>query len=297
MCRCQAGVDASRVVRAGLTWTTTESRTSPSSGRQWRVVLAAVIHQLQHTASLLFGQSGDSKVPGDYDGDQTDQAVYRPSTGTWSWLSSSAAVRSVQISRRADAADYDGDGRTDLGLFNPSTREWLVSLSSTDYGAWFSATWGMAGDTPLTGDFDGDGRADLCVYRPSTGEWSVRLTTTAFGASIVRQWGLPGDVPVVADFDGDGRTDFTIYRPSTGEWLGVDALTGSPVINTLWGLSGDMPAPHDFDGDGRADAAIFRPATGEWFVRSSVNGITIYRQFGLPDDSPAVRRKDGRPDF
>jgi Carboxypeptidase regulatory-like domain/FG-GAP-like repeat len=268
----------------------------PSTG-VWYSLLSST--NFNTTTSRLFGQNGDIKVPGDYDGDRkTDQAVYRPSTGTWYWLSSSnGVVRSVHWGASTDVplpADYDGDGRTDLGVFNPSTREWLVSLSSLDYTTWVSATWGIAGDTPLAADFDGDGRADLCVFRPSTGEWFVRLTTTAFGASIVRQWGVTGDVPVVADFDGDGRADFTIFRPSTGEWLGVDALTGSPVISTAWGLSGDTPVPHDFDGDGRADAAIFRPATGEWFVRSSVNGTAIYRPFGLPGDSPALRT-DTRP--
>ena len=33
---------------------------------------------------VQFGDSGDTPVPGDYDGDATtDVAVYRPSTGTW----------------------------------------------------------------------------------------------------------------------------------------------------------------------------------------------------------------------
>ena len=68
----------------------------------------------------------------------------------------------------------------------------------------------------------------------------------------------------------------------------MDALTPFGPISVQWGLSGDISVPHDFDGDGRADAAIFRPATGEWFVRSSVNGSTTYRQWGLSSDTPLM---------
>ena len=65
--------------------------------------------------------------------------------------------------------DYDGDGKTDVAVFRPSTGTWFVRQSSN--GKWVGFNWGSAGDIPVVGDFDGDGRADYAVFRPSTGTW------------------------------------------------------------------------------------------------------------------------------
>ena len=47
--------------------------------------------------------------------------------------------------------DFDGDGRTDLTVYRPTTGEWYIRYSSTGYatGAYGLYQWGLPGDTPL----------------------------------------------------------------------------------------------------------------------------------------------------
>ncbi|MCA1829842.1 MAG: FG-GAP repeat domain-containing protein [Myxococcales bacterium] len=88
--------------------------------------------------------------------------------------------------------DYDGDGFTDLAVFEPATATWYYRPSSS----WqiMTAKFGAAGDKPVPADYDGDGKADLAVWTESTGTWNVLQSST--GTPKSQQWGAPGDVPV-----------------------------------------------------------------------------------------------------
>jgi hypothetical protein len=65
------------------------------------------------------------------------------------------------------AADFNGDGSTDLALFRGSTGRWLVRGRTP-------VRWGLRTDVAVPGDYNGDGTTDIAVFRPATGQWLVR---------------------------------------------------------------------------------------------------------------------------
>ncbi len=194
----------------------------------------------------------------------------------------------ISVSRAAVPSDFDGDGRTDVGVFRSSNGNWYVRYASTGSGLNF--LWGGAGDVPTVGDYDGDGFADIAIFRPSNGTWYVRYTAT--GALLSFLWGGAGDVPAQGDYDGDGKTDMAIFRPSTGTWYIRYTVSGAE-LSLVWGGAGDMPVAGDYDGDGWTDIAIFRPSTGTWYVRYTATGTGIAPVWGGAGDVPVQADYDG----
>jgi hypothetical protein len=177
-----------------------------------------------------------------------------------------------------DAADFNGDGADDLGLWRPSNSTFYVYNIST-------VAYGIANDIPITGDYNGDGTADYGVFRPgaavgASARWWVRgiysgtpYTNFLFGAY--------GDIPVPADYDGDFRTDTAIWRPTgSGCLYAIKSQT-----RFYYGVSTDLPVPADYNGDGRADPAVFRnngAMSGLWYVRN-----LTFRAWGYGSDAVA----------
>ncbi|MBI2437740.1 MAG: PQQ-binding-like beta-propeller repeat protein, partial [Lentisphaerae bacterium] len=68
--------------------------------------------------------------------------------------------------------DYNGDGSTDLAMYQETAGAWQVWLSM-NYQQVAASGFGGANFQAVPADYDGDGKTDLAVYRESTGTWEV----------------------------------------------------------------------------------------------------------------------------
>lgn len=193
-----------------------------------------------------------------------------------------------RITRAKASADFDGDLRTDLSVFRPSTGVWYAAHSSN--GTFRIQGFGLDGDIPTSEDYDGDNISDIGVFRPSNGVWYFyRSSDNSVG---IVPFGTDGDIPVAADYDGDAKADLVVYRPSTGTWYVLPTLSGSPY-QLQFGINGDTPVVGDYDGDGKFDIAVWRGSTGVWYRINSSDGSVVLYQFGLNNDIPTQADYDG----
>lgn len=199
-------------------------------------------------------------------------------------------ARSFQVNQAGLSGrkfDFDGDGKSDVSVFRPSSGGWYIIPSNTPASS-ISAQFGIATDTITPADYDGDRKTDIAVYR--AGVWYVIQSAT--NTLRYENWGVSGDTPIPADYDGDGKADFAVYRPAEGNWY-VHRSLDNGLQTTTFGIAGDRPVPGDFDGDGRADIAILRVSSSTWFISPSGNGPVITEQFGSANDRPVVADYDG----
>jgi hypothetical protein len=191
--------------------------------------------------------------------------------------------------------DYNGDGKSDLTLFDPATGRWHIFSLSKYY------QWGFPGAAPLQGDYDGDRIADLAVYESATGRWYIWSVAKKQQLVAGVQWGFSGCMPVSGDYDGDSRDDLCVYDTKTGNWYIQSLYTNKPLaMATNWGFPGCTPLNGDYDGDGRDDLAVYDRTSGKWYVRTLegkkpiVSGITW--GFTGCEPVPADYDGDGRVD-
>jgi hypothetical protein len=194
-------------------------------------------------------------------------------------------------------ADFDGDSKTDISRWNPTTGDWNINQSLTNtlrtQSGWGSAS---VGDKLALGDYDGDGKTDIAVFRPSEGNWYIIKSSD--NSVLVKNWGGSGDVPVPGDYDGDGITDVAVFRPSEGNWYVLNSASNTLTVKG-WGAASDKLVPGDYDGDGKTDIAVYRPSEGNWYIiNSSTNAATI-QGWGAATDSliPGDYDGDGRTDI
>ena len=153
------------------------------------------------------GAASDVPALGDFDGDcKMDFAVRRTTNengngGTRFYVLQSMGnvATSVQYGRDDMAmaiADYDGDGKSDVGVVNTAggLLNWFVFKFGGAGTVLFNGTqFGQAGDIVTVGNYDSDAKADLSIYRPATGLHAYKSTVS--GIETQRIFGSSTDIP------------------------------------------------------------------------------------------------------
>ena len=224
-------------------------------------------------------------VAADFNGDGVDDIVSVSSAGVQGGTTGTYITLSRPFGRGLATADFDGDSKTDIAVFRPSTGTWYIIRSASN--TFYAVSFGQNGDVPTPGDYDGDGKTDIAVFR--AGDFYVlRSSDNVF---VTQHHGSAGDIPVPADYNGDGITNFAVYRPSTGYWYtSLNPNTNYDAVQ--WGAPGDLTTRGDYDGDGRADVAVFRPSSGFWYILQSTAGY-LQVQHGVSTDKPVPSDYNG----
>jgi uncharacterized repeat protein (TIGR01451 family) len=218
----------------------------------------------------------------DFDGDGRSELVLRQGEVwrlTWSTTGQTEEVRFGAAPDQPALGDYDGDGKTDLAVYQPAQTSWLVRLSSTGevVEQAFGASLG-GGLLPVAADYDGDGKTDLALWDGATARWHVQRSRD--GKRLTFEFGAPGAVAVPADYDGDGRTDLAVFERAGGRWRIQHSGDGAEVEHQF-GSPKDEPLVGDFDGDGKADLGLWRAAEAAVYLTGSTSQQTARVPVGL----------------
>ncbi len=125
------------------------------------------------------------------------------------------------------AADFNGDGRDDVGIFRPASGLWAVRGVTRTY-------FGAAGDIPVPGDYNHNGRAEIAVYRPASGLWAIKGVSRVY-------FGSGNDIPL--DGGGGRWTPFSGGIYYTGGRAGIG--TATPRAEDLFEVSGGRAFFHN----------------------------------------------------
>jgi len=252
-------------------------------------------------------------VMGDFNGDAlTDLGLHNSDTGTWeicisdkgtfrnaiTWLTNFGTSRDWW----PIGGDFNGDGKTDIGIYNNTTGELKIALSSgasfSVSGTWLTFPNASYSWQPFTGNFNGDKYTDIAFYNKDTAEVKVALGTgSGFGAPISWLTGLGTDyIALAGDFNGDGLSDLGLFKKTSGEFKVAFSNTKAFVDGSSWisGYAVDKDALiSDFNNDGLADIGYWNKTNGAWHYAISTGASFVDKgawlnSFGQSSDESAT---------
>ncbi len=203
-------------------------------------------------------QSANFEVPiiGDIFGEPNENFLVNLSTPVEATISTGQAVGTI----------LNDDFIDTIGVFRPSTGQFLLRNTNSSGPADIVVPFGGPGAKPVAGDWDGDGIDDVGIFNPSTGQFILRQpvsvfvgiingvpTFTTIITVITVNFGQAGDLPVVGDWNGDSIDTVGIYRPPEGRFILRNSNNDNPStpdLNFLFGAPNGTPLAGDWNADG-----------------------------------------------
>jgi hypothetical protein len=246
------------------------------------------------------------------------------------FISSTAVLLIALTASPVGAADFNGDGTNDIGIFRPGSGLWAVRSVTRVY-------FGKTGDEPMPGDYDGDGTVDIALFRPSSGLWAARgVTRVYFGSSsdeplagipssVTNLWGQNGaNIYYTAGNVGIG-TSAPVYllhlKDTTSTWVAGIHNAGYSLNHNGMVVRADAGDPFrvqisagenvfNIDNDGNVGIGTITPAsgymldvegkiqatafdTGDITFRDPETGIILWRMFEDDDGLYLEKMKTG----
>jgi len=244
-----------------------------------------------------------SPFTGDFNGDRIwDIGFYNPNgNGAWFiWYGDSKGNFSGQTAytwgvfknSHPFTGDFDGDGKWDIGLYDPNGNgDWFIRYGDGDgqFQRQTAFKWGVFENTnPFTGDFNGDKKWDIGLYNPNgNGDWFIWYGngTGVFFNQTAYNWGpFATTNTYTGDFDGDGKCDIGLYNPNLdNNWfIRYGNGTGAFERQTMW--SGGNPAT-DWNPCCSNNEFLFSKSAGSFF-RNSSSTDDLRKAMCIPESSP-----------
>ena len=228
-------------------------------------------------------------VMGDFNGDAlSDLGLHNSDTGTWEICISDAGVFRNAVDWLSGfgtsrdwwpmGGDFNGDGRTDIGIYNNTNGEFKVALSSGSSfsisGTWLTFPSASSSWQPFTGNFNADKYTDFALYNKDTSEVKVALGTgSGFGAFNTWLNNFGNDyIALAGDFNADSLTDLCLFKKSSGEFKVAFSNSKAFVDGASWisGFAVDKDAlVSDFNNDGLADIGYWDKSAYKWYYAIS----------------------------
>ena len=165
-------------------------------------------------------------------------------------------------------ADYDGDKKTDIAIFNVNEARWYILESKSSFLRRKIFCW-LADEIPLPMDVDSDGKADITCYNATRKSWPT-LLSAANQQFVDRNFPTPTvSTSLYADIDGDKSADYVLYSPEKKQlsvYISSNNFNPTKSIKVILGEPSSKLVLEDYDGDKKTDIAIWTPENGNWEV-------------------------------
>lgn len=166
------------------------------------------------------------------------------------------------------AGDWDGDGKTTVGFWDPVAREFRLKDDIV-----FAVTPPADDAIPVVGDWNGDKKDSVGFYDRATSRFHLTNRTAGADALEISFAFGQGGIPITGDWNGDGRDTVGLYAPALGLFTFRNQLaSGAPDARLRFGgaNSSRLPVAGDWNGDGRDAVGLFNPATATFQLKDAI---------------------------